>query len=118
MTRIEFDQLIARNDTVGMHAIGRALVHLLNRQTNDEQQCATTKLHNNIGFTVADARRGTLAAKHYIKRGYLADWQVEFWGRRLNKNGRTRIGKYYTQISAEVKKKQIKKLATKHLTAA
>lgn len=42
MRRSEFNALIERNDQIGMHAIGRALVHLFNRQTADEQQSNDT----------------------------------------------------------------------------
>ena len=103
-TREKFDALIARDDEVGMHAIGRALVHLLNRQTFDEQQANDTKYHNNRGFTPADARTGAITAKYYLKHKKLLDWQIEGW-LKPNATGSTRLGKYYRQIAEEVERK-------------
>lgn len=106
MLRTEFDNLISREDVVGMHAIGRALVHLLNRQTADEQQINDTRYHNERGFTPSDARRGSITAKYYIKHKRLEDWQQDYW-LQPNVKGCARIGKYYRQIAEE---------AAKHLT--
>jgi hypothetical protein len=77
MRREEFIQLITRKDEVGMHAIGRALVHLFNRQTEDEKATSDTRHHNARGFTPADAKRGSITAKYYIKHRKLEDWQRE-----------------------------------------
>lgn len=107
MTRNEFNALITRKDEVGMHAIGRALVHLLNRQTRDEQIENSTKHHNNIGFTGSDGRKGAITAKYYIKHRALQQWQINYW-LKLDAKGRTRIGKYYRQIAEEAKKKAIR----------
>ena len=65
MKREEFNALITRNDAVGMHAIGRALVHLFRRQTEDEQESNSTRHDNQRGFTSSDARRGSITAKYY-----------------------------------------------------
>lgn len=108
MQRSQFNELIERQDEVGMHAIGRALVHLLRRQTADEQRDNTTKHHNNIGFTGQDGRRGTITAKYYIKHGQLEDWQIRYWLKR-DRKGRTRLGKYYGQIREEAKRKAMHK---------
>lgn len=105
MKRTDFDTLIHRNDQVGMHAIGRALVHLFNRQTLAEKEINTTMVHNLRGFTGADGRRGCITAKYYIKHQKLEDWQIKYW-LEPNKLGTTRLGKYYRQILEEVKKKQ------------
>ena len=104
MRRSEFNELIERNDEVGMHSIGRALVHLLRRQTQDEQQQNTTKYHNGIGFTAQDGRRGAITAKYYIKHRKLEQWQRDYWLTR-DRKGRTRLGKYYGQIREEAEKK-------------
>jgi hypothetical protein len=104
MKRSEFNELITRNDEVGMHAIGRALVHLFNRQTEDEKATSQTRHDNQRGFTHGDARRGSITAKYYIKHRKLMDWQIEYWLKR-QRNGTTRIGKYYGQILEEAKKK-------------
>jgi len=106
-TRTEFNTLIEREDEVGMHAIGRALVHLFNRQTEDEKEIATTKHHNMKGFTGADGRRGVITAKYYLKHRKLLDWQIEYWLER-NRRGTTRLGKYYRQIAEEAKRKAAK----------
>lgn len=104
MLRSEFNELINRNDEVGMHAIGRALVHLFRRQTEDEQQSNDTRHHNNRGFTAGDGRKGAITAKYYIKHRKLMDWQIQQW---LEHDGRglQRIGKYYGQIAEEAAKK-------------
>lgn len=104
MTRNEFTALINRNDEVGMHAVGRALVHLFRRQTQDEQQSNDTRHHNRRGFTAGDARKGSITAKYYIKHGRLEDWQLEQW-RARDRRGRQRLGKYYRQIAEEAKRK-------------
>lgn len=104
MKRSQFNELINRNDEVGMHAIGRALVHLFNRQTDDEKASNDTRHDNARGFTSGDARRGSITAKYYIKHRQLLDWQIEYW-RKRDRKGRTRIGKYYRQIAEEAAKK-------------
>lgn len=105
MRRSEFNALLLRDDNVGMHAIGRALVHLFNRQTDDEKDVNSTKYHNNRGFTGADAFRGTVTAKYYLKHHKLLDWQIDYW-RARNKRGTMRLGKYYAQILEEANKKK------------
>lgn len=104
MQRSTFNELIARNDEVGMHAIGRALVHLFRRQTEDEQQSNDTKHDNQRGFTAGDARRGSITAKYYLKHRKLMEWQIDYW-REQDRKGRSRIGKYYRQIAEEARKK-------------
>lgn len=106
MKRTEFNELITRKDEVGMHAIGRALVHLFNRQTEDEQQSNDTKHDNQRGFTSGDARRGSITAKYYLKHRKLELWQQEYW-LKLDRKGRTRLGKYYRQIAEEARKKSV-----------
>ena len=80
------------------HVIGRALVALLKRQTDSEQATNTTNVHNNIGFTGADGRSGSLTAKSYLKRNSLQDWQIERWVRK-GKNGYSRLTKYAKQLN-------------------
>ena len=105
MLRSEFNELINRGDEVAMHAIGRALVHLFRRQTEDEQQSNDTKHDNQRGFTAGDGRKGAITAKYYIKHRKLLDWQIAQW---LQRDGRglQRIGKYYRQIAEEAQKKR------------
>jgi len=107
MDRTQFTQLVHREDEVGMHAVGRALVHLFKRQTEDEKVTAEARHLNNRGFTGADARRGTITAKYYLKHRKLLDWQIAYW-REVDRKGRSRIGKYYRQIAEEAAKKATK----------
>lgn len=104
MQRSEFNALINRGDTVAMHAIGRALVHLLRRQTEDEQQSNHTRHLNGRGFTAGDGRKGAITAKYYLKHGRLLDWQIQQWLEH-DARGLQRIGKYYQQIAEEAAKK-------------
>lgn len=104
MTRNEYIALILREDEVGTRAVGRALVHLFNRQTEDEQAVNDTRHHNQRGFTGADARRGSITAKYFLKHRTLLDWQLEYW-RAPNRRGVPRLGKYYAQIAEEAKRK-------------
>lgn len=108
MKRSEFNQLINRGDNVAMHAIGRALVHLFNRQTEDEKSSNDVRHDNRRGFTAGDARKGSITAKYYIKNKKLLDWQIDLW---LERDGRglQRIGKYYRQIAEEAAKKAAQK---------
>ena len=110
MNRSQYVALINRQDEVGMHAIGRALVHLFNRQTDDEKVDADTKHHNARGFTPADARRGVITAKYYLKHRKLLDWQIE-WALTPNRNGVQRLAKYHSQIAEEAEKKAAKAAA-------
>jgi len=111
MNRSEFNSLIERTDAVGTHAIGRALVHLLRRQTQDEQRDNITRHRNAVGFNGGDGRCGVITAKYYIKHGMLQDWQRVYWLRKDAK-GNSRLGKYYNQIAEEAKKKRVKGLTT------
>lgn len=103
-TREKFVELITREDEVGMHAVGRALVHLFKRQTEAERQVNTTAVHNMRGFTPADARLGSIAAKYYIKNKKLLDWQIAQW-LKPNAKGSLRLEKYHRQIAEEVSAK-------------
>jgi hypothetical protein len=76
--------------------VGRALVHLFNRQTEDEKSCNDTRKHNMMGFTPADA---SISAKTFLKRKALLDWQVERWVK-PNVKGIPRIAKYHAQLNA------------------
>ena len=96
--------LVTRSDDVAMHAIGRALVHLFNRQTNFEQANNETNVLNEMGFTGADGRSGCLTAKYYLKHGVLLDWQIGLWTK-IGRSGYARIAKYWKQINEEAEKK-------------
>jgi hypothetical protein len=78
--------------------IGRALLSLLDRQTEDEKRAADTRVWNAVGFSGADARSGTLTAKFYAKHGCLLDWQVNKWTKPAS-NGYPRLCKYHKQLN-------------------
>lgn len=84
--------------------IGRALVVIFRNQTNDEQKVNTTKIHNAMGFTPADARSGSISAKYFIKNGTLDGWMVDKW-MKLNDVGIPRIAKYHAQLNASANAK-------------
>lgn len=104
ITKAQLTELITRNDAVAVHAVGRALVHLLNRQTQDEQRDNITRKHNQRGFTPADARQGSIHAKYYIKHRQLMDWQMQHW-LKPNAKGTLRLAKYWRQLAEEAVKK-------------
>tara|TARA_R110000823_G_scaffold115491_1_gene238165 strand:+ start:350 stop:682 length:333 start_codon:yes stop_codon:yes gene_type:complete len=97
--------VLSREDDVGMHAIGRALGHLFDRQTYDEQVSENTRHNNNRGFSPSDARMGTSMAKFYRGRGYLTPKQLSYW-QRQQRTGKSRVGKYWSQLLEEAKIKQ------------
>jgi hypothetical protein len=85
--------------------IGRALVVLFNNQTTTEQASNDTIEHNMVGFTGADARRGSITAKYFLRHNNLQDWQIEYWTR-PNSKGTPRLAKYWRQLdkAAQAKK--------------
>jgi hypothetical protein len=113
LNREYIESVLLRVDVVGMVAVGRALVHLMNRQTADEQASEQTRYFNNRGFTSGDAKRGTSMAKGFIKYGRLTPKQVAYWQRPAdlnNPNSRPRICKYALQILEEARAKQAQSL--------
>lgn len=87
--------------------IGRALVALRERQTSAEQQMKTTNVDNNIGFTQADALRGTRSAEIYLRTGKLLPWVIEYWSK-PNARGIPRLAKYWKQLNEAAMAKQNK----------
>ena len=84
--------------------VGRACVAIFRRQTEDEK-CSNTASHSNgIGFTPADARKGSITAKYFIKNGTLLEWQINQWVKR-DSRGTPRIAKYWKQLAEEAAKK-------------
>lgn len=81
-----------------IHIVGRALVGLFHRQTEDERANNTVAHDNGRGFMSCDSIGGSLTAKSYIKRGTLQDWQVEKWTRPA-RNGLPRLAKYARQLN-------------------
>ena len=110
VTREAVEAVLVRNDAVGMHAVGRALVHLRNRQTDDEIRTESTNHTNNRGFTQAHARRGTSMAAFYERTGFLTKKQVEWWQSSASEEGRPRILIYWKQILEEANLKETQRL--------
>lgn len=106
VTKASLTELISRDDAVATRAVGRALVHLLNRQTRDEQRDNATRNNNDVGFTPADARQGCIHAKYFIKHNTLAAWQMQYW-LKPNAKGTLRLAKYWRQLDEEAQKKVI-----------
>lgn len=101
-------QEILNNETLREQAIGRALVHLFNRQTEAEKQISNTNVENDKGFTKGDAKTGSITAKYFIKTKKLENWMVQEWFK-TEKSGYSRIAKYWSQIAEEVKRKELNK---------
>lgn len=99
VTRDSLQTMLDQADDVKrQHIIGRALVALFERQTQDEKAVNDTKVLNNVGFQACDAKSGSLTAKTYLKRKALEAWQVEKWTRR-QASGYARICKYAGQLN-------------------
>lgn len=101
----QIEVVLSRKDKIGMHAIGRALVHLKNRQTSDEQVSMTTKVHNGRGFQPVHAEIGTSMASFYEKNGFLTPKQVAYWQKETIKVKKPRICRYAGQLVEEAIKK-------------
>lgn len=98
VTRESLAQMLAQASPAKQIAIvGRAMVALFNRQTEDEQSINDTREHNRIGFSGADAKSGSLTAKAYLKHGTLQDWQVQRWLK--ISRGWPRLCKYAKQLN-------------------
>lgn len=99
VTRESLQRLIDdANKAKSIAIVGRALVHLLKRQTQAEQSDNNTTDHNGIGFTGTDGRCGSLTAKYFIRHNTLLDWQLDKWTRK-NTKGYSRITKYHKQLN-------------------
>ncbi|MCK5018049.1 MAG: hypothetical protein KAS32_13415 [Candidatus Peribacteraceae bacterium] len=85
--------------------IGRALVGIFDRQTEDEKHSDATLKHNGIGFTGADAHSGSLTAKYWLRHNSLLDWQIDMWTKK-NVKGFSRLTKYHKQLNSIAEEKQ------------
>ncbi len=98
VTRESLTSLISvENPEFVNRVIGRALVALYDRQTAAEKNATSTLNDNDIGFTGADARQGSLTARYFLKHGTLLEWQRELWTKR-NVRGVPRLAKYWKQL--------------------
>ncbi len=104
INREKFYELLMLPNTLGMHAVGRALIAINQRQTDTEQVTATTVTNNGMGFTGADAFMGTRTAIHYYHKKFLSVKQLAYW-RKPNRNGQPRICKYIGQLIIVAKAK-------------
>ncbi|MBS49876.1 MAG: hypothetical protein CMN60_21125 [Sphingobium sp.] len=77
--------------------IGKALVNLYNRQTEDEKEAATTVEHNGRGFTSFDSFIGTQHAEYFLKYRTLTPGQVRYWTKEVS--GAPRICRYARQLN-------------------
>lgn len=77
--------------------IGKTLVNLYNRQTEDEKEAATTVEHNGRGFTSFDSYIGTQHAEYFLKYRTLTPGQVRYWTKEVN--GAPRICRYARQLN-------------------
>lgn len=94
-----------RNPKVGQ-VVGKALVALFLRQTNDERAQNETNTHNRVGFTGSDARAGCIAAKTFLKyQSFREDWMIERW-LKPNAKGVPRLAKYWRQLDQIAREKQ------------
>jgi hypothetical protein len=100
LTKEYIQSVLLREDAIGMHAVGRALILLNNRQTESEQVTKEVLRNNARGFTPADAQMGTDMANFYTEANLLTRKQLAYW-RRPNKGGIPRICKYWKQIQEE-----------------
>jgi hypothetical protein len=98
--RESIENLIQTNNK----AVEKAIIHIFNRQTSDEQSSEDTKYHNNKGFTPADAEIFSSFAKFYYRTGFLTPKQIAY-ARRPGKNGISKIGKYWRQLLEEIERK-------------
>lgn len=103
ITRNSLQEMIENCQDKGK-IIGRALLVVFRNQTNDEQNQNITRIHNNKGFTPADAHSGCIHAKYFLKHGTLADWMIEKWMKK-NEKGIMRIAKYHAQVDVAAKEK-------------
>ena len=108
LTREYIQAVLMRDDNVGMHAVGRALVLLDKRQTSAERAMQSTLEHNLRGFTPSDARKGSGMAEFYKKTGFLTPKQLA-WARKINVKRVPRVCKYARQLLEDALRRQAAK---------
>lgn len=86
------------NEKYVQAVIGRALIGIFMRQTDNEKSANDTNVLNYIGFAGCDARSGSLTAKYYMKHKRLEDWMVKRWAK-IAKNGFPYICRYHRQLN-------------------
>lgn len=78
--------------------VGRALVAIFRRQTDDEKSTNGTQWKNGMGFSANDARMGSIGAKYYLKSGTLPEWVLKHWTK-PGAEGLPKIVKYAKQLN-------------------
>lgn len=94
-TRDEIIPMLLQSDK----AVGRALLAIYERQTQDEQSAGTTKYHNGVGFSAFDAEIMTSMARFYRKNESLTPKQLAWLRACPGKQKTPRIGKYAGQLA-------------------
>lgn len=106
VTKDSLQALLNRNDPVFvMHVVGRALLVLLDNQTESEQRSERTTELNGEGFTGTEGEFGASTAKQYKRNKRLSPRQVACWTKK-NSKGYSKIAKYHRQMDAAVEAKQ------------
>lgn len=93
-TKESIKTLLQTND----RAVERALLALLERQTEDERNSESTRHTNNRGFTQADAPKFTSMAKWVRRGGHLSPRQLAWLRNGKSERYPSRIGKYAGQL--------------------
>lgn len=103
-TKEEIKELLMTND----RAVERALLVLVERQTQDEKRSETTKYHNEMGFAPCDARMMTSMA-NFVSRGrHLTPKQLAWLRNGKSERFPSRICKYAGQILKTMEEKNNK----------
>lgn len=93
------------NKPDGNQVLGRALLRIYERQTLDEICSNETVEKNNQGFTMFDAKLGTIAAVAFKTRGVVPKHLAAVW-MRPDKTGYPRICRYVRQLNEVAVAKQ------------
>lgn len=98
VTKDSLKSMLSHHDKRYVQAvIGRALIALAQRQTQDEIKSLRSCEHNGIGFSKVDSKVGVMVAKHYERFHRLSPWMVTNW-MRPDKKGYPRLCKYHKQL--------------------
>lgn len=87
--------------------VGRAILAIFNRQTDEEQTEATTTDKNGVGFTAFDAKLATRCARRFQIQGRIDYWMWKIWIE-PTPGGYPRICKYWKQLNEVANAKQEK----------
>ena len=99
VTRDSLTEMLKSNNPKYVEAVvGKAMLALYNRQTEEEQSTEHTKVSNGIGFSAFDAELGTKVAKAWKANKHLDPWMVFPWLKK-NKNGVPRLARYHRQLN-------------------